>query len=221
MNEETTTENSNEEVKSAETSIPEVYTLRGWKEYAGESLLIIFSVLLALILTEFINNLHEKKQFNELLNNIRNELITNKKYAQEQYAYNKKVIRSIDSALTDPTIQRKIINNDEFHLKYIAPQGVLYRFFDDVAWEQAKSLNISSKLNFKTISLLSNIYADQTRIMKVEDEIGKVVLSYEARKPENAHITLMLIRDNYSAWAVDRAPTLISSYDEAIKELEK
>jgi len=221
MNEEATTENSNEEAKPAETQIPEVYTLRGWKEYVGESLLIIFSVLLALILTEFINNLHERKELSELQDNIRNELITNKKYAQEQYTYNQKVIRSIDSALADPAIQKKIINNDEFHLKYIAPQGVLYRFFDDVAWEQAKSRNISSKLNLKIISLLSNIYADQTRIMKVEDEVGKVILSPEARKLENAHITLMLIRDNYSAWAVDRAPALISSYDEAIKELEK
>lgn len=221
MNEETTAENSNEEVKPAETHIPEVYILRGWKEYVGESLLIIFSVLLALILTEFIDNLHEKKQTNELLDNIRNELITNKKYAQEQYTYNQRVMRSIDSALADPAIQKKIINNDEFHLKYIAPQGVLYRFFDDVAWELAKSRNISSKLNIKTISMLSNIYADQTRIMKVEDEVGKVILSREARKPENAHATLVLIRDNYSAWAVDRAPALISRYDEAIKALEK
>jgi hypothetical protein len=221
MNEETTTEKSNEEVKPGKEQIPEVYTLRGWKEYVGESLLIIFSVLLALILTEFINNLHERKEFSELQDNIRNELITNKKYAQEQYTYNQKVIRSIDLALADPAIQKKIINNDAFHLKYIAPQGVLYRFFDDVAWEQAKSRNISSKLNLKIISLLSNIYADQTRIMKVEDEVGKVILSPEARKLENAHITLMLIRDNYSALAVDRAPALISSYDEAIKELEK
>ena len=29
-----------------------VYTVRDWKEYLGEALLIIFSVLLALIMTE-------------------------------------------------------------------------------------------------------------------------------------------------------------------------
>ena len=38
----------------------EVYILRDIREYAGESMLIIFSVLLALVLTEYINNLHEK-----------------------------------------------------------------------------------------------------------------------------------------------------------------
>ncbi len=49
----------------------EVYVLRDWKEYAGESLLIIFSVLLALVLTEFINNIHDKNETRDLLNNIR------------------------------------------------------------------------------------------------------------------------------------------------------
>jgi hypothetical protein len=36
---------------ATETHKPHVYVLRDWKEYLGESALIIFSVLLALILT--------------------------------------------------------------------------------------------------------------------------------------------------------------------------
>jgi hypothetical protein len=36
-----------------------VYPFREWKEYAGESLMIIFSVLLALGLTEYINRSHD------------------------------------------------------------------------------------------------------------------------------------------------------------------
>jgi hypothetical protein len=198
---------------------PQVYVLRDWKEYAGESLLIIFSVLLALILTEFINNLHEKKETKDLLDNIRNELIANKKAETEQYAYHLQVVRSIDSALVSPGLQKKIVSNDEFHLNYIAPHGVLYRYLDDVAWEVAKNHNISSKISFKTISLLTYIYGDQARIMKVEDEIAKVILSRESRKVENAHATLILIRDNYLGWAVDRAPGLLKQYDEAIRLL--
>ena len=198
---------------------PQVYILRDWKEYAGESLLIIFSVLLALVLTEYFNNLHEKRETNELLNNVRNELIINKRFEEEQYAYHQKVLRSIDTALASPEIQKKIVSNDEFHLQYIAPQGVLYRYLDDVAWEVAKSHNISSRVSLKTVSMLTYIYQDQARIMKSEDEIAKVFLSSESRKPENAHVTLILIRDNYKGWAVDRAPGLIKQYDEAIKVL--
>jgi hypothetical protein len=44
-----------------------VYTIRDWKEYMGESLLIIFSVLLALILTEYFNHLHDKENTKTML----------------------------------------------------------------------------------------------------------------------------------------------------------
>ena len=40
---------------------PEVITVRTWKDYLGESLLIVFSVLFALLLTEIFNNIHEKQ----------------------------------------------------------------------------------------------------------------------------------------------------------------
>ena len=199
----------------------EVYVLRDWKEYAGESLLIIFSVLLALVLTEFINNIHDKNETRDLLNNIRNELIANKKAETEQYAYHQRVLRSIDSALVRTDLQKKIVSNDEFHLKYIAPHGVLYRYLDDIAWEVAKNHNISSRIGFKTIKLLTYIYEDQARIMKAEDEIAKVFLSRDAGKVENAHATLILIKNNYKGWAVDRAPGLLKQYDEAIKLLDE
>jgi len=198
---------------------PQVYILRDWKEYAGESFLIIFSVLLALVLTEFINNLHDKNETKDLLNNIRNELKANKQAETEQYAYQQKVLKTIDSALVNPDFQRKIVSDDEFHVKYIAPKGVLYRYLGDVAWEVARAHNISSKVSFGTVSLLTHIYQEQARIMKVEDEIAKVILSRESRKPEEAHLTLTLIRDNYLGWAVDRAPGLLKQYDEAIKVL--
>jgi hypothetical protein len=75
MKEETTPDNSVESSQPNNKQIPEVYILRGWKEYVGESFLIVFSVLLALIFTEYFNNLHEKKETKDLLNNIRTELM--------------------------------------------------------------------------------------------------------------------------------------------------
>lgn len=199
----------------------EIYTVRDWKEYIGESLLIVFSVFLALFFTEVINSLHEKNETKELVHNIRTELIRNKEYTAEQYTYDQKVLRSIDSALTNPELQKKIVSNDEFHLNYIAPAGVLYRYLDNVAWDVAKSHNILSKIDFKEASLLTRIYDEQVRIMKVEDEVAKVMFNSESRKTQNAHATLMLIRDNYHAWAVDRAPGLIKQYEEAIKVLKE
>ncbi len=220
MEEETITPDSSPAPEPDKKEKPSVYVLRDWKEYAGESLLIIFSVLLALVLTEFINSLHEKKETSELVENIRQELITNKQHETEQYAYHLGIIKSIDSALKDPAMQRQVVSNDEFHLTRIAPHGVMFRYLDDVAWEVAKSHNISSRISFKTISRLTYLYQDQARIMKVEDEIAKVFLSREAGKVENAHATLIMIKNNYRGWAVDRAPGLLTQYDDVIKALE-
>jgi hypothetical protein len=199
----------------------EIYTVRDWKEYIGESLLIVFSVFLALFFTEVINSQHEKNETKELIHNIRAELIRNKRYTAEQYAYDQKVLKLINSALLDPQVQKRIVLNDEFHLNYIAPAGVLYRYLDNIAWDVAKSHNILSKIDFKEASLLTRIYDEQSRIMKVEDEVAKVMFNPESRKTQNAHATLMLIRDNYHAWAVDRAPGLIKQYQQAIDMLNE
>ena len=210
-------------VRKPKKEKPEVYILRDIREYAGESMLIIFSVLLALVLTEYINNLHEKSQTRELMENIKNELIKNKKVEEAQYAYQKAVLKRIDSAINDPALQHKIISNGEFHYEYIfsGNHGVLYGDLSKVAWDVAKSQNIFPKIDIKLVDQLTSIYDDQERIGKLEDKIGGIFLSYESRNENNARQTLILMRDNYKGWAVDRAPGLIRQYDVAIKAIEQ
>jgi len=207
--------------KKHHSNKPEVYILRDWKEYLGESFLIMFSVLLALILTEYFSNLHEKRETRELLDNIKTELIHNKQAEQDQYVYQKNVLKAIDSALRTPAFQQKILISNEFHLNYIAPDGVVNRDLSTVAWEIAKSHNITTKVSFKLIAKLTDIYANQARIDKVEEKVANVLLSWESRKPENIRTTLLLLRDNYKGWAFDRAPALIAKYDEAVKMIEE
>jgi hypothetical protein len=199
----------------------EVYVLRDIREYLGESLLIIFSVLLALFVSEYINNLHEKNQTKELMENIKNELIKNKQLEEAQYAYEQKVIKRLDFAINDPAMQKKIISNGEFHYEYIfsGGHGVMYGDLSRVAWDVAKSQNIFPKINFKLVEQLTIIYDNQDRIAKLEDKVGSIFLGYESRNENNARETLILIRDNYKGWAFDRAPGLIMLYGEAINTI--
>jgi hypothetical protein len=95
------------------------------------------------------------------------------------------------------------------------------RDLNTVAWDVAKSHNITSKASFELISKLTDIYDNQARIDKVEEKVAEVLLSRESRKPENIHATLVLMRDNYKGWAFDRAPGLIAKYDAAIKMLNE
>ena len=201
--------------------ILEVVTIRTWKEYLGESILIIFSVLFALLLTEIINKRHEKQHNREIINTLKAELINNKKAAEEQYQYHLKVLKNIDSALANPAFQHQFINNGEIHLDIIAPKGVLYRDLNDVAWQIAKQENIFSKIDLNDYSLLTNIYDQQVRIVNSEEEVANVLLSRESRTAADNRITLILMRDNYRGWAVDRVPGLLTEYKKAIDALTK
>jgi hypothetical protein len=198
---------------------PEVIVVRNWKEYLGESLLIVFSVALAIILTEIITKIHEDRQTREIVHQLRQELISNNEDEEIQYQYHLQVLHNIDSALKDEKYRKTFIDSGNIHLTIIAPYGVMRKDLNDVAWQVAKENNIVSKLDLKTYSLLTDIYDNQQRIIKTEDEIGKILLSYESRNPENTRITLILVRDNYHAWAVDRAPDLLEKYKKAINEL--
>jgi len=200
---------------------PQVIVVRDWKEYLGESLLIIFSVLLALFLTEMINKIHESSETKQLLQDIRSELIKNKALVQEQYIYHQHVLKNIDSALADPRFQQQIVSNSEFHIQLLAPHGLRYRYLSDIAWQVAKLHDIASKIDLEDISLLTYIYQeDQDHIMKSEDEIAKVILDRPSRNTANIRETLILMRDNYLGWAVDRVPGLLQQYDKAIEKLK-
>ncbi len=193
---------------------------RDWKEYLAESVLIVFSVLLALFLTESINKLHDRKNTKDLLKNIVIELKNNKTAILEMQDYNLKVLYKIDSALVDRKIQDAIVSNSEFHLNVIAPHGVLFRYLDDDAWTIAKNNNIMAKIDIESISILNKVYEDLERIGKVEDEVAQVIFERNSRDPEQIYTTLIIIRDIYHGWAVDRVPGLLNRIDTAITKIE-
>ena len=148
--------------------LPEVVMVRNWKEYLGESLLIIFSVVLALILTEIFNKIHDDRQTREVLHQLRQELMDNKRLEEEQYSYHLQSLRNIDSALNHPDFAKQFINNGEISLKGIAPLGVMSHDLNNVAWEVAKQNDVFAKLGFSTYSLLTDIYNNQQRITNSE-----------------------------------------------------
>ena len=182
-------------------------------------MLIIFSVVLALLLTELFNKIHENSRESEILKQLRQELINNKKAGEIQYSYQLQVLKKIDSALTHPLFAKQFIDSGVLHLSVIAPEGASREDLNDVAWQVARENNIISKLDQDTYTLLADIYDQQQRIAKVEDEVAKVLLSWESRKPENIRTALILTSDNYHAWAVDRTPSLLKKYQQAIDKL--
>lgn len=190
-------------------------------ELVTEATMIVFSVLLALALGELASSIHESSQTNNLLTNLGVELKHNQEAVQEQYRYHLRVLHTIDSALTTPSFQQQIVVNGEFNLQKLAPQGVLYRDLEDVAWEVAKSNNISSRVDVELITLFTRVAVEQEKINRVETAVADIILSPESRQSANTRQTLLLLRDTYRGWAVDRVPSLLKTYQQALAKLNE
>jgi type II secretory pathway pseudopilin PulG len=199
--------------------LPEVSVVRNWKEYLGECALIVFSVLLALVLTEYFNSLHEKRQARETLHQLREELITNKGYAQSQYDYHQQVFKNIDSAKRNVAYARKFLDSGRLHLNVLMPQGALLHDLNEVAWQQAKQNNVFKYIDFSTYKLLTDIYDNQERFLNLEPSLERLLISYDSRKSENLQTTLTLMHDVLFGWIVERTPWLVKLYQQAIDEL--
>ena len=199
---------------------PEVSVVRNWKEYLGECALIVFSVLLALVLTEYFNGLHEKSEANEVLRQLREELISNKENAALQYAYHLQVFRNIDSAKKNPAYAKKFLDSGKLHLDVLMPQGALLKDLNEVAWQQAKQNNVFRYLDLQTYSILTDAYDNQERFLNLEPSLERLLISFDSRKPENLQVTLTLIHDALFAWIVERTPGLLQKYQRAIDKLK-
>jgi hypothetical protein len=207
--------------KTVKEKIPAVSVERSWKDYLAECLLIVFSVLLALGLTEYFNSLHEKKQAYEILHQLKEELIANKKDAAEQYAYHLQVFKRIDSAKNNPVFAKQFLDNGEVHLGVLMPEGALYKDLNEVAWQQAKQNNVFKYLDFSTYSLLTDIYNNQERYLNLEPSLASLLINYQSRDAADIQTTLTLIHDVLFAWIVERTPRLIDLYQKAINILSK
>jgi hypothetical protein len=199
---------------------PEVSVVRNWKEYLGECLLIVFSVLLALVLTEYFNSLHEKSEAKEILHQLREELISNKENAALQYTYHLQVFRNIDSAKRNPAYAKQFLDSGNIHLGVLMPHGALFRDMNEVAWQQAKQNDVFKYLDIQTYSILTDAYDNQERFLNLEPNLAELLISYESRKPENLQVTLTLIHDALFAWIVERTPRLLEKYQLAIERLK-
>ena len=137
------------------------------------------------------------------------------------HQYNLQVLSKIDSVIADKKLQNDFVSNNELHLKVIAPYGVLYRYLDNNAWTIAKSNNVITKIDMETVALLTKVYNDQEEIMmKLENEVAKVIFDRASRDPKQVGTTLILIRDIYHAWAVDRTEGLLQQIDSTIKKVD-
>ena len=206
------------------TGLAPVIVQEDKRRYLYEGALIVLSVLLALFLNELRNTWQESRRTEEIIENLRNEITKNKETVEVHYRYLTLVLNNIDSALVNEDYQSELVATAEnyFNIQAVAPEGVFNAgFIDEIAWIIAQENNIYAKVDFETISLLSEIYEQQAMIKQGYEMVGEIMASREALDSTRVRETLTMIKYNaYKGYSYDRMPGLLRSYDEALKKLE-
>jgi hypothetical protein len=127
----------------------------------SESGLIVFSVLLALIISEWRNNYNEKVQTEKILVNIKEEISENQKFLDNLIPYHQKVSESINRIIKSDSLESKLFTDDGIAIAEFAPNGIMQGTFNDIVWTVAKTDQISNRVSLDKSRVLYEVYEQQ------------------------------------------------------------
>lgn len=187
-------------------------------EYLVQAVLIIFSVVLALILNEYINNIKTKKEVAIIVENIEEELQANKEIVEELIPYHQEVLRKIELTTSDSLKLDSIKSSTGLQLSTIAPHGIYQKIVSQTAWEVAKMSGLMSEIDNKVLQLLSKTYEQQKITFSPAEQIIEILASREYLDPTKAKENLTLMYWQFNE-IKGREESLQRFYSEALEEL--
>ncbi len=142
-------------------------------KYLGQVILIVFSVVLGLYLSERIEDKKNEQNAQELFLKTNSELITNKKLFDYWVPYHKEILNKIDSLSSD----KKFINNKSTLYKTFSRGTIMSDFPSNDAWDIAKSQPLILNMEYDKLLILSKIYNQQKATYKSVPKHIEVMLS--------------------------------------------
>lgn len=185
----------------------------------SQVVLIVFSVVLGLYLSERIEERKNKIEAAKLMSQIKSELNNNRKILDEWTPYHREVVKSLDS----------LINDDKFITDFIADKSTLYGLFSrgtlmaetprNDAWDIAKSHPLIVNFEYEELFALSRIYNQQRNTFESIPRLIELLLSTNLNAQEHARSNLVLLNNQLNDISM-RELQLIFYYQEAEKILK-
>lgn len=188
-------------------------------EYLIQVLLIVFSVVLALALTEYINSLKTKKELNLMLKNIEEELRTNREIVEELIPYHENVLIKLKTSYSEPQKLDSIKASDDINFFNFAPKGIQQKLINKTAWETAKLSGLIHEIKNERLQLLAKTYEQQEITFTPSDKIQEIVASRDFLDNSKAKENLILLYWQFNE-LIGRESALKRHYDKVLKELE-
>lgn len=177
-------------------------------------LLIVFSVVFGLYLSERIEDRKNEKEATKLMSKIKSELNANIKLLNEWVPYHREIVKKLDSLTNDETFIEEFILDKTILYSIFSKQTLMGESPTSDAWDIAKSHPLIVNFDYDELFALSRIYNQQKSAFASIPRLVELLLSADLNAREQARINLILFKDQLHDISM-RELQLISYYNEA------
>ncbi|MEN1786209.1 MAG: hypothetical protein AAGF77_13895 [Bacteroidota bacterium] len=189
------------------------------KEYIAQFILIVFSVVLGLFLSERIEERKKNREAEELLTTIVSEVKDNYQLLNYWVPYHQEIKKNLDSLSQEAVFIEAFKKDRYIFFETLFTRGTFMgRKPANDAWDIAKSHPLIVNINYDKYLILSRIYSQQELTFEPAPKAFELFNSKDVNSEENAATNLGLIADNLHE-LVAREKELMYYYKQAAEIL--
>lgn len=192
-----------------------------WLKLFFESLLIVFSVLLALALNEYLSARKEEKKTRQVLVSIREELQTNMEIIEAWQKIHQEALKNIEYHRSQPSFHDSLVQRNQFRFDLLFKGTLIPSTVRSNAWEIAKNTGLIQNFDLALANMLSDIY-DMQRIgvITTADKLIALIYERQTHQQENVPQTLVIFEITMKE-LVGQETYLLKTYGDILKQLER
>ncbi|GAB5520784.1 MAG: hypothetical protein RhofKO_30350 [Rhodothermales bacterium] len=166
------------------------------KATLAQFLLIVFSVVLGLYLSERIEERKRVQEANRLLAVLQSELQENRRLLNYWAPYHQEISENLDSLSGDAAFLARFLDNKSVLFQDLLTRGTFMgRMPASDAWDIAKSHPLIVNIDYDKLIALSKVYNQQASTFRPGFEISEIYNSKDVNTAENARVNLELMSD--------------------------
>ncbi len=187
-----------------------------------EAVLIVFTVLLALALSEWRNSIKENRTKQAVLNNIVQEIESNKLELEEKLGYHSEIAKKLGSYLNSDSLWSTLTYRSGMEaMIQIMDKGLQNPNLQTGAWRTAEVSGVVGSFDYETIYTLSNVYRIQMDGPEnTWKQLAKLFTDPTLTRPENAKQLGLMLQLGFNELA-SQERSLLRHYERSLEELGK
>ena len=190
------------------------------KQIITQFILIVFSVVLGLYLSERIEERKKRQESEELLTTIKSEVKDNIRLLNEWVPYHQEINKNLDSLSKEAVFIEGFINNKFFFFETLLTKGTFMgRSPANDAWDIAKSHPLIVNIDYDILLVLSRVYNQQKLTFEPGLEMFELFKSKDVNIDQEARSNLELM-SNHMNELVAREEQLMYYYKNAAELLD-